>query len=99
MNDIYFDNKKLCGILTEGSILNDGTLDYAVLGIGINVFPPESGFPEDIKDRAGAIFEKNFALDKMLGSILFALMIFYNYNRRKPNKSVISFLKMTSKKI
>lgn len=47
VNDIYFDNKKLCGILTEGSILNDGTLDYAVLGIGINIKEPQSGYPAE----------------------------------------------------
>ena len=52
VNDIYIDGKKVCGILTEG------VGAYAILGIGINVLPPRKGFPEDIKDRAGAVFEK-----------------------------------------
>lgn len=52
VNDIYMDNKKVCGILTEGGET------YAVLGIGINVTPPSGGFPEDIKDRAGAVFKR-----------------------------------------
>lgn len=52
VNDIYISSRKVCGILTEG------VGDYAVLGIGINVLPPKGGFPEDIKDRAGAVFEK-----------------------------------------
>lgn len=55
VNDIYIDGKKVCGILTEGAG------NYAVLGIGINVFNPQRGFPEDIKDRAGAVFEKKKA--------------------------------------
>lgn len=52
VNDIYIDSRKVCGILTEG------VGEYAVLGIGINVLPPKDGFPEDIKDRAGAVFER-----------------------------------------
>lgn len=60
VNDVYLDGKKICGILTEGSIsLENGGLDYAVIGIGINVLTPENGFPEEIKDIATAIFAKN----------------------------------------
>ena len=56
VNDIYIDGKKVCGILTEGSINSEKMLDYAVVGIGINVITPEGGFPEDIKNIATAIF-------------------------------------------
>ncbi len=52
VNDIYVDGRKVCGILTEG------VGKYAILGIGINVLPPKGEFPDDIKDRAGAVFEK-----------------------------------------
>ncbi len=56
VNDIYIDGKKVCGILTEGAINSNKMLDYAVVGIGINVIAPENGFPDDIKDIATAIF-------------------------------------------
>ncbi len=56
VNDVYIDGKKVCGILTEGSINAIKKLDYAVVGIGINVIAPENGFPEDIKTSATAIF-------------------------------------------
>lgn len=56
VNDIYIDGKKVCGILTEGAINSDKMLDYAVIGIGINVIAPENGFPDDIKNIATAIF-------------------------------------------
>ena len=59
VNDIYIDSKKVCGILTEGAINSDKSLDYAVVGIGINVVVPENGFPEDIKAFATAIFQGN----------------------------------------
>ena len=47
VNDIYFNNKKLCGILTEGGISSNGKLDYAVLGIGLNIKNPPNGYPDD----------------------------------------------------
>lgn len=59
VNDILINGKKVCGILTEGNINPlDKTLDFAVLGIGINVFCPENDFDDDIKDIAGAVFDE-----------------------------------------
>ncbi len=59
VNDIYIDGKKVCGILTESAINSNKKLDYAVVGIGINIVAPENGFPDDIKDIATAIFPGN----------------------------------------
>ena len=60
VNDIYSEgNKKLCGILTEAALCSDNkSVKYVVLGIGINVFEPEGGFDDEIKNIAGAVFEK-----------------------------------------
>ena len=59
VNDVYVNGKKTCGILTEASIdLESGGLDWAVMGIGFNVYEPEGGFPEEIRSVAGAITEK-----------------------------------------
>lgn len=56
VNDIHLDGKKVCGILTEAAIgLESGSLDYAVVGVGFNVCPPEEGFPEELRSIAGAI--------------------------------------------
>ena len=61
VNDVFVENRKVCGILTEGSMnMETGHLDSVVLGVGINVYEPEKGFPEDIKDIAGAVFDKAF---------------------------------------
>ena len=57
VNDVYVNDKKVCGILVEGNI-TDGKLAYAVIGIGINLFPPEGGFPEEIEGKAGVVFKK-----------------------------------------
>lgn len=56
VNDIYLRGKKVCGILTEASIgLESGGLDWAVMGIGFNVYEPEGGFPEELRETAGPI--------------------------------------------
>ena len=56
INDIYIDGKKAAGILAEGRIdPASKAFEYSVVGIGINVYEPEGGFPEEIKDIAGAV--------------------------------------------
>lgn len=57
VNDVEKDGKKISGILTEGRAgLESGLIDSIVCGIGTNVLSPPDGFPDDIKDRAGALF-------------------------------------------
>lgn len=59
VNDIFIDGKKVCGILTEASFsLESGGFDYAILGIGINVYSPAGGFPPEIAGVAGAILDE-----------------------------------------
>lgn len=53
VNDIYVNEKKISGILTEGHLSGD-IIDAAVVGIGINITTSE--FPSEIKERAGSIF-------------------------------------------
>ena len=55
VNDIYVGNKKLCGILTEAAVnVEQGGLDYAVVGIGLNVHNPS--FPKAISDIATSLY-------------------------------------------
>ncbi len=56
VNDIQKNGKKVCGILAEGGT-EQGELKYIIVGIGINVYPPENGFPPDIKNIATSVFE------------------------------------------
>ncbi len=57
VNDVLIGDRKVCGILTEGSASRAGGLDFAVLGIGINLVWPKGGFPADIAGTAGALFK------------------------------------------
>ena len=64
VNDVYCDEKKVSGILTEASFsLESGDLEFVVLGIGINVKPPNEGFPPDISNIATALFEMEASTD------------------------------------
>ena len=56
VNDIYIEDKKVCGILTESSVKN-GAIDYAVIGIGVNITPPDGGFDCEITHIACAMYE------------------------------------------
>ena len=54
VNDLYINGRKACGILCEASMdFESGQLEYAVLGIGVNVAAME--FPEDLRDIATSI--------------------------------------------
>ena len=54
VNDLYINNRKVCGILCEASMdFESGQLEYAVLGIGVNVAAMQ--FPEELADIATSI--------------------------------------------
>lgn len=58
VNDIYIGAKKVCGILTEGAFnIETNRLDYAIVGMGINVCPPKEGFPKELKTIATTVFD------------------------------------------
>lgn len=60
VNDVYIAGKKVCGILTEASTsLEDGLVEYAILGIGFNVLPPKEGFPRELENIASTIFAES----------------------------------------
>lgn len=58
MNDLLWQGKKLCGILTELSCeAESGRLEYAVIGIGINCNTQTSELPPEVQARATSLRE------------------------------------------
>lgn len=57
VNDVYAKGKKCCGILAESKMNNDGSVEYVILGIGINTKKPENGFDKDIENVAGYVLD------------------------------------------
>ena len=66
VNDIFLNDKKVCGILSEAVFGADGSAEYVILGIGINLVTPKSGYPEDIKNIAGSLFAEDESFDANL---------------------------------
>ncbi|MFA9380885.1 MAG: biotin--[acetyl-CoA-carboxylase] ligase [Acetanaerobacterium sp.] len=82
VNDIYMDGKKVCGILTEASSsLENGGLEYAILGIGINSFEPQGGYPNDIADIAAPVFNGESGTEdvrnRLAAAVLSSFMVYY----------------------
>ena len=54
-NDLVCGKRKIGGILTELTFTNQGMVDYAIIGIGINCQQQEEDFPEDIRSIAASL--------------------------------------------
>lgn len=56
VNDLLLDDRKICGILTESAVCADSLRPrYVIVGVGINLAPPEGGFPEELREIAGTV--------------------------------------------
>ncbi|MBQ7048596.1 MAG: biotin--[Clostridia bacterium] len=59
VNDVFCHGKKVCGILTDGAVsVENGMLEYAVVGVGLNVYCPSGGFPTELQEIAGGVHGK-----------------------------------------
>ena len=82
-NDVHYNGKKLCGILTEGIF---GKKNYVIIGIGLNA--NQNKFPDKIKNIATSLrIIKNKIVDigKLKENILREFFILYNefYGKNK----------------
>lgn len=72
VNDIFIGGRKVCGILTEASVaLEQGGLDYVVLGFGVNV--NNYSFPEELASVATSlrmVCGESFSRSKLAALIL-----------------------------
>lgn len=56
VNDLFCHHKKIGGILTEAvTDFETGHMDFVVIGVGLNLFPPQGGFPDEIACLAGSL--------------------------------------------
>ncbi|MBR6359057.1 MAG: biotin--[Lachnospiraceae bacterium] len=82
VNDIRVRGKKVCGILTEAQTsMEDGTLDHCIVGIGINLYEPCGGFPDEIKDVAGAVCreeKKENLKNEIVSEVALRLLKYYS---------------------
>lgn len=78
VNDVLYQGKKVCGILTESAFDAKSNVSYVVLGIGVNVFPPKAGFPKEIEGIASWLAnEPLFEVRSRLIAEILERFIFY----------------------
>ena len=57
INDIFYNGKKICGILTEGTTnFETGIIEAAVIGIGVNIEENAEAFGGELSKVAGGLF-------------------------------------------
>lgn len=95
VNDIYIEDKKVSGILCEASLeLNTASMEYMVVGIGMNVHAMK--LPNELKDIAASI--EDFTAKKVDRNQLICdtLNYFYEYYHNIEQNSFLSIYKEQS---
>ncbi len=73
VNDLFIDNKKVCGILTEGVFSHNPTngsiFDTFIVGIGINVSKSHDDFPDALKNIA-TVLPKEIGRNELIAEVL-----------------------------
>ncbi|NTW71439.1 MAG: biotin--[acetyl-CoA-carboxylase] ligase [Eubacteriaceae bacterium] len=83
INDLFLQEKKICGILTEASMeMESGKLEYVIVGIGINVNKKNFRVPEPLEGVIGYISESGgidlpISRNRLIAEILNALEAVY----------------------
>ena len=91
-NDLIWEQKKVGGILIEGTFLGD-CLSYAVLGIGMNMAHREKDFPENIRKRSVSlrmITKKMIESEALLKKICSSLNDRYKMFLEEDYKTILS---------
>lgn len=76
VNDIYLNQKKICGILTEGATsLEQNSMEYVIIGIGIDCY--HQTFDEElskrvttIEDELGITISRNALISEIINIII-----------------------------
>lgn len=88
VNDVYLRGRKVCGILTEASVdFENSGLNYAIVGIGVNIQEPPGGFAPEIRDVAGALYQGEVppgVRTKLAAEIVNRFFGFYTHLTQRP---------------
>lgn len=82
VNDLLLNEKKICGILTELSVIGEGmNPEFAVVGIGVNVNNRQSDFGSELKTKATSLFAetgREFSRIELLAEIIKNLRVLFD---------------------
>lgn len=79
-NDIYVDHKKIAGILIENT-LRGPNLEYAVVGIGLNVNQKLFGYPQ--AGSLSQLTDQDFDLDGVMEALVLSIEVRYLQLKQK----------------
>lgn len=75
-NDVLINGKKVCGILSEAKIMEDGP-SYAIVGVGINANNPISIELKDVAISLKEFLKKDVPILPLLGRLLYLFSLEY----------------------
>lgn len=85
VNDIYLDNKKVCGILTEGIIdMEAGRIAAMVVGIGINFATPKTSFAPELAPILTSLYDDynkipfNVSMSELVITVIKELLLIWD---------------------
>lgn len=88
VNDIIYENKKICGILTEAvTDLESGNVEKIIIGIGINC-SKAINLPKELKNIVGYVNLKPYDRNKLIALILEQI---YSHIFDNPNKIITEY--------
>jgi BirA family biotin operon repressor/biotin-[acetyl-CoA-carboxylase] ligase len=95
-NDIMIDHKKLCGILTEMKGEQD-SVDFVILGIGINVNTPKNELPKGAASIKGELLSHGIKINpsrvELTKKVLERLEEYYNLMKSEGFEPIIDIWK------
>ncbi len=81
VNDVYLKGGKVCGILTEGiTDFETGQIDHLVIGIGINT--TLEGFPEELRQIAGAV-EGDYSKPALAAGVIWRVLDYMDHIQQR----------------
>ena len=86
VNDVFIDDRKVCGILTQASFsMENFEPEYVVVGIGINLYHPDGGFNPEVDKVAGNVLshKEGDIKNKILAEVLNRYFYYYSHFKNK----------------
>jgi len=84
-NDVLVQGKKIAGILSEASISRD-TLEFVIVGVGLNVNSMETDFPHDLRSSVTSLLAatgRHSSLEEVARQLLANLKHLYDRINRE----------------
>ncbi len=77
VNDLFYENRKVCGILTEGVLgVESGRLGAVVVGIGLNLYTKRDSFKDGLEKIATSLYDgfeampQDYSANQLVASIV-----------------------------